>query len=193
MLDEYQKRIHKHNDAVREVEHELMRIAQRLCPGGHWMLQVEARWEYIGKDGDGKRIEKPVYQVFAHNGDDSVTAQGKTLGAAAALLIHYFLNGSVYPLTGNGGRFSRDVWEKDIIDAEDAARQEGMKGAALMAYKAAQGATREACAILCERRAEQLEGEALALRDEMRSVDSVVTMGRAAEAARLCQDIRGSK
>lgn len=124
--DEYAKRCRAHRKAVKEVEHELMRIAQRLCPGGHWMLQVDARMEYLGKNDEGKRIEKPIYQVQAHNGDDNVTGRGNTLGSAAALLIHYLLDGAVYPLTGNAGRFNLGVWERDLEKAKQQARQEAM-------------------------------------------------------------------
>lgn len=154
MGDDYRDRVRAHNKAVREVEHELLRIAQRLCPGGHWMLQVEARTRHVGYDDKGQRIDDPVYHVVAHNGDDNVTAEGKTLGAAAALLIHRFLNGSVYPLTGNNGRFDRGVWERDIENTENRARAEGMKAAARMAWDAAQGATREAVASFIEEEAE---------------------------------------
>jgi hypothetical protein len=85
------------------------------------MLQVEARMEFVGM-GDKGRIEKPVYHVVAHNGDDNVTGRGNTLGAAAAQCIHYMLNGSVYPLTGNGGRFDVSAWEHDMEVARELGR-----------------------------------------------------------------------
>ena len=129
MSDKYAKRIREHNKAVKEVEHQLMRIAQRLCPGGHWMLQVEAREEYIGTSDEGKRITKPVYHVVAHNGDDNVTGCGNTLGAAAAHCIYFMLNGSVYPLTGNGGRFCESAWREDVEKAEFRGKLAGAEAA----------------------------------------------------------------
>lgn len=90
----------KHNQAVEKSIWELMIIAQRLCPGGEWVLQIFA---YPERNIDGKEMRK--YMATVTNGDDNVTAVATTLGAALALLIHYLLDGSVYPLaSGNGGR-----------------------------------------------------------------------------------------
>jgi hypothetical protein len=145
MIDEYQKRINAHHKAVARAEHELFQLAQLLCPG-NWTFHIIASKEYLGMGDHGMRIDDPVYYAVVTNGDDNVTAKGKTVPAAVALLVHYLLNGSVFPLTGNGGRFNLDHWEKKIEEAENAARQGGMAAATKMAYDAAQGATREAIA-----------------------------------------------
>ena len=46
-----------------------------------------------------------MFQVSVSNGDDNVTTSNKNLGAAIAQLIYYLLNGSVFPLTGGGGKY----------------------------------------------------------------------------------------
>ena len=190
MGDKYQKTLNRHHEVVPEMEHQLLEIAQRLCPGGHWLLQVTAYREYVCSDKFGIRIERRLYHACAHNGDDNVTGVGKTVGAACADLIHHLLNGAVFPLTGNAGHFDRGAWEGDIEEAENAARQEGMKAAGEMAYKAARGATREACATICDRRAGALEYEA-AYGDN--AIAATITLGRATEAARLATIIRGEE
>ena len=192
MSDEYQKRLNRHHQTVPEIEHQLLEIAQRLCPGGHWLLQIIASQEFVG-EGENGRIYRRVYHAIAHNGDDNVTATGKTVGAATAQLIYYLLNGSVFPLTGNAGRFNRDVWEQDIAEAEDRARQEGMKAAAKMAYDAGKGATREADIIICERRGAELEKRARQLQDEDKGVHATIAIARAAEAQALANAIRNKQ
>jgi len=124
MVDEYRERIGKHHRAVAKSEHELFQMAQRLCPGD-WVFHVIASTEYQGMDDSGARIDDPVYYAIVTNGDDNVTAEGKNVAAAVALLVHYLLDGSVFPLTGdNGGRFNLSHWERKIEEAENRARQE---------------------------------------------------------------------
>ena len=99
--DDYGKRVIKHYKIQDDVLFDLMMIAQRLCPSGEWVFQMFAEPEY---DPANPKIPKKLFMAVVTNGDDNVTAVCKTPGAAVALLIHYLLDGSVFPLTGNGGR-----------------------------------------------------------------------------------------
>jgi hypothetical protein len=97
MTDEYTARVIEHYKIQGEITLELLQIARRLCPGD-WVLQVLPT---LAKGKEDKRVL--AYEVTVTNGDDNVTACNENLGAAIAQLIYYMLNGSVFPLTGNGG------------------------------------------------------------------------------------------
>ena len=98
--EDYSKRVLAHYQIQKDVLFELMMIAQRLCPGGEWVFQMFASPEYRPEE---KLINKK-FEAVVTNGDDNVTALADNPGAAVALLIHYLLNGSVFPLTGNNGK-----------------------------------------------------------------------------------------
>ena len=94
MKDDYGKRLLNHYKIQDDVLWDLMLIAQRLCPGGEWVFQMFAHQEY---DPESKRLKKK-FMATCTNGDDNVTAVCDTPGAAVALLVHYLLSGSVFPL-----------------------------------------------------------------------------------------------
>lgn len=119
MSDDYGKRVIAHYKIQADVLWDLMSIAQRLCPSGEWVFQMFAQQEFK----DGRLVKK--FMATCTNGDDNVTAVCSTPGAAVALLIHYLLDGAVFPLTGNGGikYFPGDTgWimkEEDDSEASD--------------------------------------------------------------------------
>lgn len=113
MSDEYGKLVIAHYKIQNDALWELMSMAQRLCPGGEWVFQMFARADY---NPETPKTPRKRFMATVTNGDDNVTAIGSTPGAAVALLIHYLLDGSVFPLTGNGGRkiFPADNgWTRD--------------------------------------------------------------------------------
>jgi len=97
--DNYSKRVLKHYKIQNEVLYDLMIIAQRLCPDGEWVFQMFA---YPDRQDNGE-IKKSFMAVVT-NGDDNVTAITDNPGASVAKLIFHLLSGSVFPLTGEGGR-----------------------------------------------------------------------------------------
>ena len=116
MSDEYSKRVLNHYKIQTDVLWDLMLIAQRLCPGGEWVFQMFAHHEY---NPENSRLIKK-FMATVTNGDDNVTALSENPGASVALLIHYLLSGSVFPLTGEGGRkfFPADMGWKKMTDEE---------------------------------------------------------------------------
>jgi hypothetical protein len=54
--------------------------------------------------------DEQVYEAVVHNGDDNVAGRGKTIGGVLARPITKLLDGKVFPLGGNCGRY---VWEVD--------------------------------------------------------------------------------
>ena len=98
MNDDYGNRVLKHYKIQQDVLFDLMMIAQMLCPGGEWVFQMFAYPE----QKDRKIIKS--YMAVVTNGDDNVTAVCSNPGAAVAKLIFHLLDGSVFPLTGDGGR-----------------------------------------------------------------------------------------
>lgn len=116
MSDDYGKRVLNHYKIQDDVLWDLMLIAQRLCPSGEWVFQMFAHQEF---DPESKQLIKKFMAVCT-NGDDNVTAVCDTPGAAVALLVHYLLSGSVFPLTGNGGRkfFPADTGWKIAHESE---------------------------------------------------------------------------
>ena len=117
MNDKYAERVLKHYKIQTEVLFELMKIAQRLCPDGEWVFQLLSHSEWSREE----KIEQKKFMAVVTNGDDNVTAICANPGAAVALLVHYLLDGSVFPLTGNGGvkTFPGDNgWIKEIEDVE---------------------------------------------------------------------------
>lgn len=101
MGTDYGKRIIEHYKIQNDILWDLMLIAQRLCPGGEWVIQLFAHQEYNAKD---KRLIKK-FMATCTNGDDNVTAVCSNPAAAVSLLIHYLLDGALFPLSGgNGGR-----------------------------------------------------------------------------------------
>jgi len=109
-MSDYNKRIQAHNKAIGDVTWELLRIAERLCPG-EWVLQISGNM-----DNNYERI----FTAVVSNGDDNVTGKGKTIAAALADLVNYLLHGSVYPLSGgNNGMYihpSDRGWVKEVDD-----------------------------------------------------------------------------
>lgn len=101
MSSEYGDRVLKHYKIQNEVLWDLMTIAQRLCPSGEWVFQMFATPEYNEKSP--MKFDKKFIACVT-NGDDNVTAICKSPGGAVAKLIYHLLEGSVFPLTGNGGR-----------------------------------------------------------------------------------------
>ena len=97
MSDDYQKRVIDTYRAQTEKFWELLQIACYLAPGT-WPIQILPYAE--GPDKHDRR-----FMAVVSNGDDNVTAVAKTPGGAVALLIHYLLEGSVFPLTGEGGHY----------------------------------------------------------------------------------------
>jgi len=97
-MSEYGNRVIKHFKVQNGILWQLLKIAQELCPDGEWVFQFMAYPDFI----DGKVKNK--FMAVCTNGDDNVTAMAENPGAAVALLIHYLLDGSVFPLTGEGGR-----------------------------------------------------------------------------------------
>lgn len=90
-----------HRNLVDKATFELVQMAERLCPGGEWVFQIFTHVEYVRDVKEPRRSWMAVYT----NGDDNVTALGKNIGAAVALLVHYALDGALIPLgSGNGGR-----------------------------------------------------------------------------------------
>lgn len=100
MSSEYGKRVIKHYKVQNDVLWNLMLIAQELCPDGEWVFQMFAHPDY---NPETQKV-KHKFMAVVTNGDDNVTAVGDNPGAAVALLVHYLLSGSVFPLTGEGGR-----------------------------------------------------------------------------------------
>lgn len=118
-MDDYGKKVLEHYKIQNSVLFDLMLVAQRLCPDGEWVFQMFARFVIVN--------EKPVkkFHAVVTNGDDNVTAISENPAAAVALLIHYLLDGSVFPLTGNGGVkfFPADQgWIRPV--SEDGAQEE---------------------------------------------------------------------
>jgi len=99
MSEEYSERVLKHYKIQNDILFDLMMIAQRLCPGGEWVFQLFASPEM----NESGKLKKSFLAAIT-NGDDNVTAICENPGAAVAKLISYMLEGSVFPLTGNGGR-----------------------------------------------------------------------------------------
>src|SRR4030067_1157880 len=91
--NDYGKRLVKHYKIQNEIVLELLALVQKLCPKS-WVIQILPTWN--------EKREK-AFLVTVTNGDDNVTAENNNLGAALALLIHYLLNGSIFPLTGGEG------------------------------------------------------------------------------------------
>ena len=115
-VDTYGNRVIKHYKIQNEVNLELLSLVQKLCPKS-WVIQVLPNW-------NEKKLK--AFLVTVTNGDDNVTAVHENLGAALALLIHYLLDGSVFPLTRGDGKhlFPGDIgWSREKIDStnDDAA------------------------------------------------------------------------
>lgn len=115
MTDEYQKQVWHHNQEVVKAQGELMELAQRLSPG-YWVLQ------YTYNSFNPKQEER--YTAYVTNGDDNVTAHGRTLGGAIARLIGHLLDGGVFPLTGQYGRY---IAEQDRAYVQERKRTENEK------------------------------------------------------------------
>lgn len=98
MTNDYDARVVNHYKVQNEVTLDLLRTLQLICPGT-WVLQIQSG--LIFEEG----CPRKVFNVSVSNGDDNVTATNKNLGAAIAQVIYYLLNGSVFPLTGNGGQY----------------------------------------------------------------------------------------
>jgi len=98
-MNEYSKRQINHYKALQSAEHRLWLVLQTLSPG-HWVLNIDAYFE-TNKAG----LFEPIWRVSCHNGDDSISAEGNTLGQATAKVILSLLGGAVYPLGGEGGRY----------------------------------------------------------------------------------------
>jgi hypothetical protein len=96
-MDKYTEQVINTYKATGEIAWDLLLIAKRLCPGD-WVLQVEP-----GIDHENNK--QRVFHAMVSNGDDNVTGTGKSISSALAQLITYLLNGSVFPLTGNGGQY----------------------------------------------------------------------------------------
>lgn len=115
-MSDYRNRVIKHYEIQGEIALELLSVAQRLCPGT-WVLQILPTLS-PGEEKD----HVLAYCVTVTNGDDNVTATNKNLGAAIAQLVFYLLNGSVFPLTGDGGYhyFPGDKgWIRQLSESEE--------------------------------------------------------------------------
>lgn len=115
MQMDYGKRVLKHYEVQSGTALKLLEIAQGLCPGT-WVLQILANLD----QANGKHVL--VYQVSVTNGDDNVTASNQNLGAALAQLIYYLLNGSVFPLTGDGGVYYHPA-DRGWIEPESSGKE----------------------------------------------------------------------
>lgn len=91
----YKDRVAKQMKIHRRAESKLMSVLQEIAPG-YWVVQY---FSYEPEQG------KQVFRCVCHNGDDNLTAEATTLGAATARVIAELLDGWVYPLGGAGGKY----------------------------------------------------------------------------------------
>jgi hypothetical protein len=96
-MSEYTRRVHRHYELTEMAQASLLHLAQLLSPG-YWVLQISRVRDF----------KASRYEAVVHNGDDNVTGRGKTIAGALARLIAELLDGRVYPLGGNGGRYTRE-------------------------------------------------------------------------------------
>jgi hypothetical protein len=89
--------VHRHHELTGIAQTDPFHLAQLLSPG-YWVLQ-----ESRVRDFKASR-----YEAVVHNGDDNVTGRGKTIGGAVVGLIAELLDGRVFPLGGNCGRYVRE-------------------------------------------------------------------------------------
>lgn len=118
MVDDYQKRVNQTAIETEKAQGELMEMAQRLAPD-YWVLQ------YTFNSWNPNPRER--YTAYVTNGDDNVTAHGKTLNGAIARLIAALLDGGVFPLTGQGGRYVAHQDRPYVQDRERKEREELLK------------------------------------------------------------------
>ena len=101
MSDDYGKRLLNHYRVQNDVLWQLMMVAQKLCPSGEWVFQIFAHQR---TPTDNNPLSGRQFEATFTNGDDNITVLADNPGAAVAKLIYHALDGSVFPLTGNGGR-----------------------------------------------------------------------------------------